>query len=92
MNDINCPAVLVSAYGQSKALSTAAIARVWGNRSLNVRALKCGPDLLDPMILEKATGNRGQGEAVYQHGSITASFLHFYFASNPQVAANLFLP
>lgn len=40
----------------------------------------------------QATSKRGQGEAVYQHGSITASFLHFYFASNPQAAASLFLP
>ncbi len=55
---ITCPAVLVSApaSGQGKTLSTAALARAWKNRGLNVRAFKCGPDFLDPMILEKATG------------------------------------
>lgn len=58
MKDIRCPAVLVSApaSGQGKTLSTAALARVWKNRGLNVQAFKCGPDFLDPMILEKATG------------------------------------
>jgi cobyrinic acid a,c-diamide synthase len=28
---------------------------------------------------------------VYQQGNITASFLHFYFASNPQTASHFFL-
>lgn len=53
-----CSAVLVSApaSGQGKTLSTAALARAWKNRGLNVRAFKCGPDFLDPMVLEKATG------------------------------------
>ena len=41
---------------------------------------------------KRVPSNHRNGEAVYQHDSITASFLHFYFASNPQVAANLFLP
>lgn len=31
-------------------------------------------------------------EAVYRHGRLTASFVHFYFASNPSAAARLFLP
>ncbi len=58
MKQVICPAVLVSApaSGQGKTLSTAALARAWKNRGLNVRAFKCGPDFLDPMILEKATG------------------------------------
>ncbi|MDO9282905.1 MAG: cobyrinate a,c-diamide synthase [Methylotenera sp.] len=58
MNTITCPAVLVSApaSGQGKTLATAALARAWKNRGLNVRAFKCGPDFLDPMVLEKATG------------------------------------
>ena len=34
----------------------------------------------------------GKGEALYRHGSLNASFLHFYFASNPMAAASLFLP
>jgi cobyrinic acid a,c-diamide synthase len=58
MINVSCPAVLVSApaSGQGKTLSTAALARAWKNRGLNVRAFKCGPDFLDPMVLEKATG------------------------------------
>jgi cobyrinic acid a,c-diamide synthase len=32
-----------------------------------------------------------QGEAVYVDGSVTASFLHFYFPSNPVMAAQFFL-
>lgn len=62
MNKVSCPAVLVSApaSGQGKTLSTAALARAWKNRGLNVRAFKCGPDFLDPMVLETATG-----QAVY---------------------------
>ncbi|MDI1308182.1 MAG: cobyrinate a,c-diamide synthase [Methylotenera sp.] len=58
MNQISCPAILVSApaSGQGKTLSTAALARAWKKRGLNVRAFKCGPDFLDPMVLETATG------------------------------------
>jgi cobyrinic acid a,c-diamide synthase len=58
MNNVSCPAVLISApaSGQGKTLSTAALARAWKNRGLNVRAFKCGPDFLDPMVLEAATG------------------------------------
>lgn len=33
----------------------------------------------------------GKAENIYRHGSIHASFLHFYFASNPEAAAALFL-
>jgi cobyrinic acid a,c-diamide synthase len=59
MNNISCPALLVSApaSGQGKTLSTAALARVWKNRGLKVRVFKCGPDFLDPLILEKASGH-----------------------------------
>ncbi len=58
MNEITCPAFLISAIssGQGKTLSTAALARAWRNRGLNVRAFKCGPDFLDAMVLKKATG------------------------------------
>ncbi|HWT28739.1 MAG TPA: cobyrinate a,c-diamide synthase, partial [Methylophilaceae bacterium] len=33
----------------------------------------------------------GNGEAIYRSGSLLASFLHFYFPSNPAVAAGFFL-
>jgi cobyrinic acid a,c-diamide synthase len=32
----------------------------------------------------------GNGEAIYRQDNITASFLHFYFPSNPQLAAQFF--
>jgi cobyrinic acid a,c-diamide synthase len=59
MASASCPAVLISApaSGQGKTLCTAALARAWRNRGLKVRAFKCGPDFLDPMILEVATGH-----------------------------------
>ncbi len=55
---VNCPAVLVSApaSNQGKTLVTAALARAWKNQGLRVRVFKCGPDFLDPMILETASG------------------------------------
>ena len=40
---------------------------------------------------KKAKGG-GEGEAVYQIGNLTASYFHAYFASNPALAASLFLP
>ncbi|PKO63978.1 MAG: cobyrinate a,c-diamide synthase [Betaproteobacteria bacterium HGW-Betaproteobacteria-16] len=59
MSKVSCPAVLISApaSGQGKTLATAALARAWKNRGLKVRAFKCGPDFLDPMILQKASNH-----------------------------------
>jgi cobyrinic acid a,c-diamide synthase len=34
---------------------------------------------------------RGNGEAVYQAGSLQASYFHAWFASSPQATASLFL-
>lgn len=53
-----CPALLLGApaSGQGKTLVTAALARAWRERGLKVRAFKCGPDFLDPMVLQTATG------------------------------------
>lgn len=58
MNPVTCPAVLISApaSGQGKTLITAALARAWRKLGLRVQAFKCGPDFLDPMVLETATG------------------------------------
>ena len=33
-----------------------------------------------------------QGEAIYRSQRLTASYVHFYFPSNPAAAAALFLP
>ncbi|QVM83121.1 cobyrinate a,c-diamide synthase [Novosphingobium decolorationis] len=53
-----CPALLVSApaSGQGKTLVTAALARRHRRAGRRVRVFKCGPDFLDPMILERASG------------------------------------
>lgn len=55
---IRCPALLVSASasGQGKTLISATLVRAWRNRGLKVRTFKCGPDFLDPMVLETASG------------------------------------
>lgn len=43
---------------------------------------------------QRAAGAAGAtgGEAIYRHASVLASYLHFYFPSNPEAAARLFLP
>lgn len=54
----SCPALLVAApaSGQGKTLVTAALARAHVRAGRRVRVFKCGPDFLDPMILEAASG------------------------------------
>jgi cobyrinic acid a,c-diamide synthase len=58
-NQHTCPALLISApaSGQGKTTFTAALARYHRNQGRNVRVFKTGPDFLDPMILEQASGN-----------------------------------
>lgn len=58
-----CPALLISAPGShhGKTTMTAAIARCHVNQGRKVRVFKIGPDFLDPMILEHASG-----QPVYQ--------------------------
>ena len=53
-----CPALLVSApaSGQGKTTATAALARWHARQGRRVRVFKTGPDFLDPMILERASG------------------------------------
>lgn len=55
----HCPALFVSApaSGQGKTTVAAALARRYRNQGLCVRVFKTGPDFLDPMILERASGN-----------------------------------
>jgi len=54
-----CPALLISApaSGQGKTTFTAALARYHHNQGRKVRVFKTGPDFLDPMILERASGH-----------------------------------
>ncbi|MEH6565328.1 MAG: cobyrinate a,c-diamide synthase [Halopseudomonas sp.] len=58
MNNRECPAVLIAApaSGQGKTTVTAALARMHRLAGRQVRVFKCGPDFLDPMILEVASG------------------------------------
>ncbi len=53
-----CPALLVAApaSGAGKTTVTAALARRHRDRGGHVRVFKAGPDFLDPMILEQASG------------------------------------
>ncbi len=54
-----CPALFVAApaSGQGKTTVTAALAHRYRDQGLHVRVFKTGPDFLDPMILERASGN-----------------------------------
>ena len=54
-----CPALFVSApaSGAGKTTVTAALARLHRKQGRRVRVFKTGPDFLDPMILEHASGN-----------------------------------
>jgi cobyrinic acid a,c-diamide synthase len=53
-----CRALLVSApaSGQGKTTATAALARWYRQQGQRVRVFKTGPDFLDPMVLEVASG------------------------------------
>jgi cobyrinic acid a,c-diamide synthase len=54
----DCPALFISApaSGQGKTTITAALARHHRRQGRLVRVFKTGPDFLDPMILERASG------------------------------------
>ena len=58
MSRRRCPAVFISApaSGQGKTTVTAALARYHVSRGRAVQVFKTGPDFLDPMILERASG------------------------------------
>ncbi|HRX70054.1 MAG: cobyrinate a,c-diamide synthase [Gammaproteobacteria bacterium] len=63
MISATCPALLLSASasGQGKTTVTAGLARYHRDQGRTVRVFKTGPDFLDPMILERASG-----QPVYQ--------------------------
>lgn len=55
----HCPAMLIAApaSGQGKTTVTAALAGYHREQGRDVRVFKTGPDFLDPMILERASGH-----------------------------------
>lgn len=55
----HCPALFIAApaSGQGKTTVTAALARLHRRAGRRVRVFKTGPDFLDPMIHEQASGN-----------------------------------
>nr|WP_255373063.1 MULTISPECIES: cobyrinate a,c-diamide synthase [unclassified Rhodanobacter] len=55
---MSCPALLVSApaSGQGKTSITAALARWHVRQGRRVRVFKTGPDFLDPLLLQRASG------------------------------------
>ena len=55
--------------GQGKSMVTAALARLHRNAGRKVRVFKHGPDYLDPMVLEVASG-----QPVYQPADIPAGW------------------
>jgi len=54
----SCPAILVAApaSGQGKTTVVAALARLHARQGRRVRVFKCGPDFLDPVWHELASG------------------------------------
>jgi cobyrinic acid a,c-diamide synthase len=55
---MRCPALLIAApaSGQGKTTVTAALARWHRRQGRRVRVFKAGPDFLDPMVLQQASG------------------------------------
>jgi cobyrinic acid a,c-diamide synthase len=58
MQTRTCSALLISAPAShsGKTTVTAALARYWTQQGKTVRVFKTGPDFLDPMLLEQASG------------------------------------
>ncbi|WP_282109557.1 cobyrinate a,c-diamide synthase [Shewanella algicola] len=46
---------------------------------------------LEPIGTATSTGRFGSSEPVYQHGSVVASYVHWYFPSSPQIVSSWFL-
>lgn len=47
---------------------------------------------LTPIAYSQAARHHGTGEPIYRQGRLTASYIHCYFASNPDATTWLFLP
>jgi len=45
---------------------------------------------LEPISQTKHHPTERLGEFVYQHGNILASYMHWYFQSNPELTVKLF--
>lgn len=56
VRDVRVLLVTAAASGQGKTSVTAALARALVKRGKRVRVFKCGPDFIDPMLLERASG------------------------------------
>jgi cobyrinic acid a,c-diamide synthase len=54
--DVKALLVAAVASGQGKTTVTAALARKLVRQGKRVRVFKCGPDFIDPMLLERASG------------------------------------
>ncbi|MDQ1835171.1 cobyrinate a,c-diamide synthase [Massilia scottii] len=54
--DVRVLLVAAVSSGQGKTTVTAALARALVRRGQRVRIFKCGPDFIDPMLLERASG------------------------------------
>ncbi|MEC5161040.1 MULTISPECIES: cobyrinate a,c-diamide synthase [unclassified Janthinobacterium] len=54
--DVRVLLVAAVSSGQGKTTVTAALARKLAKRGQRVRVFKCGPDFIDPMLLERASG------------------------------------
>ncbi|HWH74304.1 MAG TPA: cobyrinate a,c-diamide synthase [Methylibium sp.] len=75
----SCPALLVAApaSGQGKTTVTAALAQAHRSRGRRVRVFKTGPDFLDPMVLECASGAPVQQLDLWMGGAAhCAGLLH----------------
>ncbi|KAF1048856.1 MAG: Hydrogenobyrinate a,c-diamide synthase [Herbaspirillum frisingense] len=58
-SEYRCPALFISApaSGHGKTTITAALARLYRRDGKTVRVFKTGPDFLDPLVLEQASGH-----------------------------------
>ena len=49
-------------------------------------------DTPEPIAYGQRANHPAPGEAIYREGSLTASYLHLFFPSNPEAVAALFKP